>query len=390
MLPAAHGDALWIEFGPRESPTRIVIDGGPASTYARGLRARIERMKAEGSNRIDLFVVTHIDCDHIDGAVIFLRECKDLKVSIGEVWFNSWKHLPETAEAFQPLQGEFLSALIAKEPRVERVWNRSFNHQAVAVPSKGKLPSLRLPNNGALTLLSPFAKQLFRLRSQWSSAIRDFTPGDEKSALARLEQRRDYRPPKVPDTFSAQTYGADRSPPNGSSIAFLLEHGGHSCLFAGDAHARVLVDSLRILTKERGVTRLSLSAFKLPHHGSMGNVNPELLSLVSCKNWLISTNGAIFDHPDRQTVELIASAHKQPMIHCNYRVASTLRLVPRGTAAWTVAFPPEERNSAPVGGLRLEFNGHGTVAAPPNGAKRRKTAKKTRVRKAKRQPGAGA
>jgi beta-lactamase superfamily II metal-dependent hydrolase len=357
MLPAAHGDALWIEYGPADQVTRIVIDGGPASTYARGLRARIERMKALGSDRIDLFVITHIDCDHIDGAIIFLRECRRLKIKIREIWFNAWKHLPESTEALQPLQGEFLGALIETDAQFERIWNRRFDGQRISVISGQRLPVVKLPNGARLTVLSPFAKQLFRLRSQWESAIRDFTPGDERSALERLDQRRDYRPPSTPDTFAAHTYGADRSPPNGSSIAFLLEYGNRSCLFAGDAHARVLTESLKMLARERGTERIKLDAFKLPHHGSMGNVTQELLQLVDCKTWMVSTNGAIFHHPDRAAIELIAGAHERSTFLCNYRVPATLRLAPKRTESWVVKYPdPDDRATAgPIGGFKLDL-----------------------------------
>jgi hypothetical protein len=392
MLPAAHGDALWIEYGPPGAQTRIVIDGGPASTYARGLRARIERMKAEEHSHIDLFVITHIDCDHIDGAIIFLRECRRLRVTVGEIWFNGWRHLPESGEAYQPLQGEFLSALIDTNGQYRNVWNRKFRGNAIAVPADGALPQVTLRNDGRLTLLSPFGKQLARLRSQWSAAMRDFTPGDARSALARLEQRRDYRPPQVPDTFAAQTYGADRSAPNGSSIAFLLEHDGRCCLFAGDAHARVLVESLKRLTRERHMDRITLDAFKLPHHGSMGNVSPELLSLVDCRHWLISTNGAVFDHPDRATVELIAGLHGNSTIYCNYRVPSTQRLLPDRASGWSISFPGETGAAAPIGGLGLELGKKGSARAArtkrrtqravtrPRAARKPRTAKRKKPR----------
>src|SRR5687767_2317245 len=88
LLPAAHGDALWIEYGNSRDPVRILIDGGPAHTYERGLRARFQRLRSldraagRGDSRIDLFVVTHIDCDHIDGAVLLLRESKSWEIDI--------------------------------------------------------------------------------------------------------------------------------------------------------------------------------------------------------------------------------------------------------------------------------------------------------------------
>ena len=64
MLPAAHGDCLWLEYGTGESAHRILIDGGPSHCYP-ALRERILHL-APGNRRFDLLVVTHIDADHID------------------------------------------------------------------------------------------------------------------------------------------------------------------------------------------------------------------------------------------------------------------------------------------------------------------------------------
>jgi phosphoribosyl 1,2-cyclic phosphodiesterase len=74
-LPAAQGDAVWIEYGDPQRPHRIVIDGGPAISYERALRQRILALRP-AERRIDLLIVTHIDCDHIDGSIILVRELK--------------------------------------------------------------------------------------------------------------------------------------------------------------------------------------------------------------------------------------------------------------------------------------------------------------------------
>ena len=72
LLPAGIGDAIWIEYGDPANPKRIVIDGGPAPSYQKGLLARLERLKKTDPKAIiDLFVITHIDADHIDGCLLY-------------------------------------------------------------------------------------------------------------------------------------------------------------------------------------------------------------------------------------------------------------------------------------------------------------------------------
>ena len=92
MLPAAHGDCLWIEYGRGPQARRILIDGGPAHTYP-ALRERILHLPTD-QRRFELLVVTHIDSDHIGGMVKLLADSSfDLKIS--DAWFNGHKHLPD-------------------------------------------------------------------------------------------------------------------------------------------------------------------------------------------------------------------------------------------------------------------------------------------------------
>ena len=344
MLPAAHGDSLWIEYGPAKRPLRILIDGGPAHTYDSGLRQRLGPLTKQKSIVFELVVITHIDADHIDGMLIMLRDDKvigDGKVEIKELWFNAWDQIKrfEGAETFGPLQGEFLGGILSGKPKLRSVWNKSFDKGkgAVGIADTGPLTTISLKGGATITLLGPTASELKRLRARWVSAIRDFTPGDTKEAIRRLEERRDYRPP-IAANFGARQFGADRTPANGSSISFLLEDGRNSMLLVGDAHARTLESTLSRLALERQVDKLSVGAVKLPHHGSMGNVTAKWLEMIECDRWLISTNGAIFGHPDIETVELIADTRKKkPTIFCNYLSETTKKL--KESKRWDVTFP---------------------------------------------------
>jgi beta-lactamase superfamily II metal-dependent hydrolase len=360
LLPAAHGDAIWIEYGDGSDRHRILIDGGPAHTYQAGLRARIRGLP-EDDRHFDLFVISHIDADHIDGAIIFLQEAQLLKATFGQIWFNAWRQLEKTGpDTFAPLQGEFLGALIKTTPDFEQRWNKEFAGKAVVVPESGKLPVVPLPGGARLTLLSPRQRDLKRLRARWNSAIRDFSPGDEEQAKRRLNERRAYRPPQAPAVFAVPSYGDDHAVANGSSIAFLLDIGDVRLLLGADAHAATLTESLRQLAKDAGVSRIRVDAVKLPHHGSMGNVTSDLLSTIESECWLVSTNGAIFDHPDWETAALIEQTQPQlPEMLCNYDVPFTRRRPAGGEDVekkWR-AFPPGqgETTAGPEGGLVVTF-----------------------------------
>jgi glyoxylase-like metal-dependent hydrolase (beta-lactamase superfamily II) len=98
LLPAAHGDSIWIEYGSESQAHRILIDGGPAPTYEAGLRRRVGAVREEPGT-LDLMVATHIDADHIDGSLILLQELEAMKVHIQELWFNGWPQVADVDKA---------------------------------------------------------------------------------------------------------------------------------------------------------------------------------------------------------------------------------------------------------------------------------------------------
>lgn len=364
ILPAAHGDAIWIEYGDSKRPRRIVVDGGPAATYENGLHKRLLLLPAK-DRRIDLLVVTHIDTDHIDGAIILVQAAEQLGITIGEIWFNGWEQIAkekEPAEGLKPIQGEFLAALL-HYPRYRDQWNIQSRGLPIKIPDEGKPPTWDLPDEAKVTILSPGARQINRLRARWTSALREFSPGDREEALRRLEGRREYRPPPPVPVFGATgvpSFGNDRSVANGSSIAFLLEYRGVSCLLAGDAHPRVLAASIKRLIASRGLdqgNRLHLDAFKLPHHGSMSNVDKELLSVVECPRWVVSTNGAVYGHPDPKTAELVAQYSRDvPEFLCNYECDTTRSFADTAKEArWRTLFPGKGAVAGPVGGIIVDL-----------------------------------
>ncbi|PWB50731.1 MAG: hypothetical protein C3F06_11740 [Candidatus Methanoperedenaceae archaeon] len=330
MLPALHGDCIWIEYGHESKPFRILIDGGPVPTYDI-LRNRMERVSKE-LRRFELMVITHVDADHIESAVKLLN-VQELDFEVGDIWFNAWKHLlPANRDELGPVQGEYVSALIRQHGLP---WNRAFNHGPVVVPEGADPPCFDLPGGMKLTLLSPDTHRLARLAPEWAKAVRaaGLEPGVAKEALEDLSKRKKYRPPDELGTgrfditaLADASFRSDNSPPNGSSIAFLAEYQEKSCMFLGDAHAPVLVDAIERLLAHRGEEKLLVDAIKLPHHGSRNNVSRELIELLQCSRYLVSTNGNIFEHPDAEAIaRIIKYGGRSPGIYFNY-LSDTTRI----------------------------------------------------------------
>ena len=114
----------------------------------------------------------------------------------------------------------------------------------------------------------------------------------------------------------------DTSSANGSSIALLTEFDGRSILLTGDAHADVLAQSIKDLQRERGREgeKLKLDALKLSHHGAANATTLELLNCLDCQRFLVSSNGNIFNHPDREAIARVIVTGGVPSTLCfNYR-----------------------------------------------------------------------
>lgn len=319
VLPAAYGDCLLIECPVGKRVWRMLVDTGPDDTYA-ALRARLAAILpgATGYRRIDLFVVTHIDHDHIGGAARLLAD-KALKLDFGDVWFNA----PRRSRTRGVEEGQVLAETLGA-PGVALPWNRAFNGRH-AVTLDGGIAEVHLGRDAPrLTLLSPTQQRLDRLFKVWARELSRLAEM-RKPRVARSLPRSVFDPDLT--AFAGRSTTKDRAVANGSSIALLLEHRGASLLLAADAHAPVLMAGLKALAQNRGAgLPLQLDAFKLSHHGSQANITTELFKCVQARHHVVSTNGAIFGHPDDTAIaRTILHGGSNPSLWFNYGSARNRR-----------------------------------------------------------------
>ncbi|HKA40100.1 MAG TPA: hypothetical protein VKD25_10035 [Burkholderiales bacterium] len=313
MLPAGHGDCLWIEFGDPKAPRRVLIDGGAVGTYKRALCERLRGLP-EKERRFELLVVTHIDADHITG-ILELLEDSETRFQAKDIWFNGYRHLPdEKPETLGPVQGERLTDLLVKRP-----WNRKFKAAAIVVKADGDLPRLEIEGGLVLTLLSPTPGKLAELKPEWEKEVRKAGLDPNQPRPGEVESPEGFKLLGGPDVeaLAAEAFSEDTAKANGSSIAMLAEFEGRRLLLTGDAHPGIMTAAIKRLA---GGGRLAVDACKLPHHGSKANVSRQFLQALDCKKWLFSTSGAYFGHPDRQAVaRVIKWGGPQPELSFNYR-----------------------------------------------------------------------
>ncbi len=319
MLPAREGDCLLLSYHDPAAGLRrhVLIDGGRAGTWPH-LKARLERLPAN-ERALELLVVTHVDRDHIEGVLAMLGD-PGCPVTFKDVWFNGYRHLLEDP-SFGAVQGERLTALLLRGP-----WNEAFAGGAVCVPESGELPVRALAGGLRLTLLSPDRAKLAELLPVWEEECRaaGIAPSTAASAAAVAVDDDDdddvsFGPPP-PAADADRPFRPDTAAANGSSIALLAEYGERRVLLAADAHPDLLARSLASLGGGRPVR---VDAWKVAHHGSANNTSTELLRLVSCPRYLISTSGAYFKHPSGAAIARILRDGRPTRLVFNYRTAST-------------------------------------------------------------------
>ena len=316
VLPAGFGDCLLISCPVGSSTWRMLIDTGPDEAYP-ALRRRLQQIPlgADGKRHIDLFVVSHIDHDHIGGVGLLLGD-DELSLSFDDIWFNA----PPRPRIRGVAEGQSLADILGGGHKA-LPWNVAWSGQPVSTPAEGGGVELTGPGLPKVTLLSPTPDRLGDLYKVWAK---------ELERLRRKERDRAEPEPAVTrgglpsiEALAARVTPTDKAVPNGSSIAMLLEHQGASVLLSADAFPTVLVPALAALAERRGITGpLPVDAVKLSHHGSRANVTQDLLSAVDARHFIFSTNNAYFKHPNAEAVARVIVGRTKPTLWFNYDTPS--------------------------------------------------------------------
>ena len=279
-LNALQGDAFII----KEGNTSILVDAGMPSTYG-----QIEQWSEEHS--LSAAFVTHVDYDHLGGMFNWFTD-PDSDVSSCDFYMNH----PEFPSEYQ---GE----------------NVGFKHGH-------SLKEL-------LAVKGQFFQQLTTGQQLTYGGLNILTLAPDENVIEALYQnweRNIFFDGEVLKYKKQQTQSGDII--NKSSLILLISCNNKKLLMLGDSHSGCALLSLQ---KENYSIHnpLVLDLVKLSHHGSKHNTSAELLSLIECSNYFISTNGGRYDHPDAETIFLLqhraVELNTLFRVYLNYDIESEIR-----------------------------------------------------------------
>ena len=332
FIKAMSGDSFLIELGDGHC---VLVDCGYKSTYERELKPLLQKLHNEGC-RVDLLVISHMDEDHIGGAIALIEDNGDSRnpnvIAIDNIWFNGifdvcrnydflCSHLVEKLSEKDYKKKEFLLScflrligvgegfISAKHAESFEALCRSYDYNLNNESANGLI---MVGNNMKIgrwniSVLSPgkneidcFAKWINKnliscIGRDYKLERDDFVSFIEKMVVATAKDEdgacgREYISANKTDIKSwiGTSNLSQMNETNRMSIVLEIESDSVSMLFTGDSESEDWI--------ERAKTKYDV--IKLSHHGST-KPNIALLQNISAEKVLISTNGKR-NHPENE------------------------------------------------------------------------------------------
>ncbi|KPM75845.1 ComEC/Rec2 family competence protein [Pseudoalteromonas sp. UCD-33C] len=281
IFKANYGDAFLIK--ELSSGKQFIVDCGFKLTYRQHIKKK--------TNSVDFIILTHSDEDHINGAFPLLEDYPEY-FSLNKVYVNSPESIsvPRVAGGISIKQANSLFKLL--------------NEKAVQFEGLTQGEVLEISDDFSLEIISPTSDDLECFHKKFIEEITsDLSDKKETDISSNVATKTITEWAELPDSFLKKSDDIA----NTSSIAFILNYKDKKVLFLADSHPEVISDYFQ----QQGFSSEKKAVFdyiKLSHHGSAKSISKRLISMVSCNNYIISTNGgkARSKHPSVETIAKLA------------------------------------------------------------------------------------
>lgn len=353
---ADKGDCILVKY---ENIT-ILID--TATNLPGKLIKDLSAMNKDGEN-LQLLILTHIDTDHVGGAIELLE--KNI-INISNIWYNGYKQVFDIESELEKKIGSnktqsVLNEIIKINSRnseediqYEVGYKEAKSLEEILFKNKIKINEqfegkkilggmyYKYNEDISFNFLSPTQKTLDKLKKEWKNELqehdcymvdRDIINMPKAfefyfSSSYRIEDKNEYEAgnieKKTVKDLANEKEELDKRAINTSSLAFILSIKQKNILFLGDSNPKVVQSELNKLieSNEENDKFRNICMVKVSHHGSKYNITNDLLSSINTNRFLISTDGAkkkeVPTKPDIQSIAKIIFNKPDSVIYLNY------------------------------------------------------------------------
>ncbi|WP_228028602.1 ComEC/Rec2 family competence protein, partial [Vibrio parahaemolyticus] len=297
FIDAGVGDCILIS--EDESDKKILVDAGPSKGEGRlSVYSTLQTLLNE-HNKIDLAILTHNDDDHIGG---FKTLIEDKVIDVDKFLFND---VISCSTGLVDNRKVSFNQDLQLKSTIEEL---GIKQQSVIVTEESE-NSLTL-GNIRLEFISPDINKIKSLvawatkKNGGEELTYDTLKISASSDNKTLEERKS-------ELLENDVFETDKSPTNGSSIAFILEYGDYRFLFLGDSHMDIIEEYL--------CSREEMPKFefvKLSHHSSEKNNSQMFFNNLSSEKYIICSDGYNnHGHPSLTTVARLSLASPDSTIY---------------------------------------------------------------------------
>lgn len=285
FLQAGNGDCVHIFEGGHH----VIVDSGEQCDE---LKETVTAIMTAGE-AIDLLVISHYDSDHILEICNILQSLskEERKRLVKKVWFNATKvGLHGNVKDWSATDATVLGTLLLE---ADIPWVSELKPDMKETVTEGIC--IEVIGGGEIYNTDGNGQVLSNVKSDWNKS------------LLELEKY-------INDT------AIDQSKTNRQSAILVAHLNGHDILLPGDATPPKLTAALKGYCKD-GLAHFDL--VKAPHHGSYKNVTKGILGKIECYDYMITTDGTEFFHPNKKMLLKVlkwgkAISERQMTFHLNY------------------------------------------------------------------------
>ena len=292
VLQATHGDALILRCNKSDKRGVIVIDGGPSPNP----RFNPFVKEVENCLPIDLMILAHFDDDHLVRIKNFIeRHQNDIPFPVKRIWANCAKHVDfDTSENLSSNKASKMADLLcAISQKSELDWEayrlEGFVDDTIAFAD--------------IDIINP-RKDIFKHFIENYKEEYNIECTEENLSMLK-NSNSDINIDMHELAQHGKTLGNLNNPSelvNMVSLSMLIRCDTFSILILGDSFPQEIYLSLI----ERGYSKenkLQVDFIKMSHHGSANNISNDLLDIIDCNKFIISTNGGKgYKHPHREAI----------------------------------------------------------------------------------------